>query len=383
MLARRHIRIKVLQALYAFYRDDTPEMVVAIKNLNRSLDRIYELYLYDICTLREILLAAESHMEIGRNKLRPTAEEVNPNQNFVNNRVLKLLANNVKLNKLVADRHITWSEYRDHFKKLLTKLRDDEAYQRYMLLQNPSFSDDKKMVKHIYANYVSENEFFHNIYEDLSIHWADDLDAAQMMTTKTIKTLKEGSDEYHPLVSLYKNPIGFEVIDKHKFDRISYLDLSRLLYDEIKNLYIGSLRIGLNGLTGLDKIGDFSFDQFLKEFGFELTFDKADPDEFFGTQLFRKVISNNGLYDKLISERTKNWESDRIAIIDNILMKMAIAEFTGFEEIPVKVTLNEYIELSKEYSTPKSATFINGVLDKLVADLREKNEIVKVGRGLL
>jgi N utilization substance protein B len=69
--------------------------------------------------------------------------------------------------------------------------------------------------------------------------------------------------------------------------------------------------------------------------------------------------------------------------VDNILMKMAIAEFLGFQEIPVKVTLNEYIELAKEYSTPKSATFINGVLDKLVIDLREKNEIIKIGRGLL
>jgi N utilization substance protein B len=313
MLARRHIRIKVLQALYGFFRDDNPDTAMALKSLNSSLERIYDLYLYDMCTLRELLMAAEGRMQIGRNKLMPRADEVNPNQNFVNNRVLLLLKNNVRLNKMVEQKQISWSEYRDHFKKVVTKLLDDDEFQRYMHLQEPSFSDDKKLVKYIYATYICENEFIHNIYEDLSIHWADDLDAAQMMTSKTIKTLKEDSDEYHPLVKLYK--------------------------------------------------------------------DKED--EGFGAQLFRKVIGNSQNYEALIAERTKNWESDRIAIVDNILMKMAIAEFVGFDQIPVKVTLNEYIELAKEYSTPKSATFINGVLDKLVIDLREKNEIIKVGRGLL
>jgi N utilization substance protein B len=313
MLARRHIRIKVLQALYGFYRDDNPDMVSALKNLTRSLDRIYDLYLYDLVSLTEILSAAEGRISLGRKKHMPRADEVNPNQNFVNNRVLLLLKNNVRLNKMVAEKHISWAEYKEHFKKVVIKLMDDEEFQRYMRIEEPSFADDKKLVKYIYATYVSENEFLHNIYEDMSIHWADDLDAAQMMTSKTIKTLKEDSDEYHPLVKLYK--------------------------------------------------------------------DKED--ETFGVQLFRKVVGSSKIYETLIAERTKNWESDRIATVDNILMKMAIAEFLGFQEIPVKVTLNEYIELAKEYSTPKSATFINGVLDKLVIDLREKNEIIKIGRGLL
>ena len=105
--------------------------------------------------------------------------------------------------------------------------------------------------------------------------------------------------------------------------------------------------------------------------------------EEFGQLLFRKVVANNQKYEKLIGDKTKNWETDRIAVVDILLMKMALAEFTEFSEIPIKVSLNEYIELSKQYSTPRSGIFINGVLDKLVVDLKESKDIVKIGRGLL
>ena len=86
--------------------------------------------------------------------------------------------------------------------------------------------------------------------------------------------------------------------------------------------------------------------------------------------------------EKLIDELTSNWELDRIAKMDIILMKMAIAEFQIINNIPTKVTLNEYIEISKFYSTPKSNGFINGVLDKAIARLEKEGKIKKVGRGL-
>jgi N utilization substance protein B len=77
-----------------------------------------------------------------------------------------------------------------------------------------------------------------------------------------------------------------------------------------------------------------------------------------------------------------NWEVERIAQMDVLLMKMALSEVMYFENVPVKVSLNEYIDISKEYSTPKSKMFINGILDKIVLDLKSKQKIVKSGRGL-
>jgi N utilization substance protein B len=110
--------------------------------------------------------------------------------------------------------------------------------------------------------------------------------------------------------------------------------------------------------------------------------DEAD-DKSFMIELFRKTILNNQNYEKLIGEKTQNWEIERIAMMDVLLMKMAIAEILNFSNIPTKVSLNEYIELSKNYSTPKSRIFVNGILDKLLADFKEKGELKKTGRGLM
>jgi len=99
--------------------------------------------------------------------------------------------------------------------------------------------------------------------------------------------------------------------------------------------------------------------------------------------LFAKSLSLDEASEALIQEGAQNWELERIAATDQILMKMALAEAQTFESIPLKVTLNEYIELSKYYSTPKSHGFINGILDQLFTKLKESGEIKKVGRGLL
>jgi N utilization substance protein B len=88
-------------------------------------------------------------------------------------------------------------------------------------------------------------------------------------------------------------------------------------------------------------------------------------------------------YQELIAQKTQNWEPDRIAMMDTLLMKMAIVEFINFTSIPVKVTINEYLEISKEFSTPKSNSFINGILDKILFELKAQNKIKKIGRGLI
>ncbi|MBB4106291.1 N utilization substance protein B [Pedobacter zeae] len=106
-------------------------------------------------------------------------------------------------------------------------------------------------------------------------------------------------------------------------------------------------------------------------------------DSKFVQDLFVYTLQNDSKYQEMIADRTKNWESERIALMDTILMKMAICELLNFPSIPVKVTINEYLELSKDYSTPKSNSFINGILDKILGDLKKNNTIKKIGRGLI
>ena len=103
----------------------------------------------------------------------------------------------------------------------------------------------------------------------------------------------------------------------------------------------------------------------------------------FGVELMAKTIDHNDELIKLIQPKLKNWEMDRVAILDLILLKLAVCELLYFPTIPVKVTINEYIEVSKLYSTPKSKDFVNGVLDKVKNELQDKGLIKKFGRGLL
>ncbi len=110
---------------------------------------------------------------------------------------------------------------------------------------------------------------------------------------------------------------------------------------------------------------------------------KDSEDQEFTIKLFRKAITNNVENRKIIENYTKNWDVDRVAIMDVLIMQLALTELMEFPSIPVKVTLNEYIELAKYYSTNRSSTFINGVLDRITKDFREEGKIVKAGRGLL
>jgi len=110
---------------------------------------------------------------------------------------------------------------------------------------------------------------------------------------------------------------------------------------------------------------------------------KDEEDKEFVSLLFRKTVLNEVTLAKEYIDKTPNWDADRIAEIDTIILKMAICEFLKFPSIPVKVTINEYLELAKEYSTPKSSIFINGILDNLVKEFERENKIKKTGRGLM
>lgn len=113
------------------------------------------------------------------------------------------------------------------------------------------------------------------------------------------------------------------------------------------------------------------------------TIEGEDHDMLFARKLYKKVLLNYSKYDEIIAAKISNWEFDRVARVDIILLRMAVCEFLEFPSIPVKVTINEYIDISKIFSSPKSKQFINGMLDKLAIHFREEGTLQKVGRGLI
>lgn len=126
-------------------------------------------------------------------------------------------------------------------------------------------------------------------------------------------------------------------------------------------------------------IKSFDVDQITLQ---KLSLDWDDDKQFIDT-LFKSTINLEPQYKQLIAQNTKNWEVDRLPLTDRVILEMALAEMIHFPNIPVKVTINEYIELTKEYSTPKSRQFVNGILDVMAKSMKESGAIKKSGRGLI
>ncbi|UTW65705.1 transcription antitermination factor NusB [bacterium SCSIO 12643] len=144
-------------------------------------------------------------------------------------------------------------------------------------------------------------------------------------------------------------------------------------YDDVQMVSINVVKT----LSGLRPEMD-EFDSILMQL-----FKNQKEDLKFVKELYHKTVLQSDASMKLIEKYTKNWDVDRIARLDTVLMKISITEFTSFPNIPVKVTMNEYLEISKNYSTEKSRVFINGVLDKVLVDLKNENKLNKSGMGLI
>ncbi len=114
-----------------------------------------------------------------------------------------------------------------------------------------------------------------------------------------------------------------------------------------------------------------------------LTDVSLEVDRNFAKQLINHVVANQKMLNEIIRERLANWEMDRVALIDRILLKIGIAEIFFFQEIPPKVSINEVIEIAKDYSTSNSGKFINGILDAILSDLKKSGKLKKTGRGLI
>lgn len=314
MLNRRHLRIKVLQALYGYFQTKDADLLTSERALLSSVERIYDLYIYLLLSFSELKSISEYRMEENKKKLRPTDEDLNPNRKFVNSKITEILESSAELRAQSENRKVNWlgDEHREMFRKMFLAMREGETFFEYMNNEQSGFEEDKSFAIAIFKSDIANSPILYNFFEEKSIQWMDDIDLACSMVIKTIKSFEEDGD--NSILPLYK---------------------------------------------------------------------KDDDEKEFIVDLLRKTVKMEKDSEQLIDDLTQNWELDRIAKMDIILMKMAITELQVFNNIPTKVTLNEYIEISKYYSTPKSNGFINGIVDKAIARLEKDGKIKKVGRGLM
>lgn len=318
MLNRRFLRIKVLQALYAYIESGEENVSKGVKHLLESVDKLYELFIWQLSFLVETKRFAENKITENKHKYIPKYEDLHPNTKYVDNRLLNALENNLDLRKFESEFKISWGEEsQDVVKNYYNLMKDSPEYKKYMTDKVDNFQADKKFIVTMISHYFADLDVLQDFYEDKSIYFCDD---------------------YHLVSSLLVDYFG-----------------------KVKNF---------DPSTKLPAI-------------YKTDTAEANADENFIQELFRETISHNEEFGKLIADNTNNWEKERICLMDMIILKMALTEFVCFPFIPVKVTMNEYIEISKYFSTPKSKIFVNGILDKLAKKLTEAGKIDKKGLGLL
>ncbi|CAM1350785.1 transcription antitermination factor NusB [Tenacibaculum discolor] len=312
MINRRHIRVKVMQSVYAMQQSHSDDLVKEEKFLKHSIQKMYDLYVLNLQLLVEVQKLARKRIELSKKKILATKEELNPNTKFIDNKLLNSLSESVSLEGYVELNKLNYWDLDDEYVKiLLDELQKSDIYKKYMDTVEDSYNVDKAFVIDFFREIVAPNEKLADYFEDKMISWVDDIPFVNTWILKSLN--KQKANKPFILGSLYKD----------------------------------------------------------------------NDDKVFVSDLFTKTMLHQHKYEEDIKEKTPNWEADRIADIDMIIIKMAITEFLHFPSIPSRVTINEYIELAKDYSTNKSGYFINGVLDKLAKDYLSSNKMVKIGRGLL
>ncbi|MFI5161072.1 MAG: transcription antitermination factor NusB [Sphingobacteriales bacterium] len=314
MLNRRHLRVKVLQALYAYHQSDNKEVKQHEKNLLQSVEKVYEMYIWMLSLISEVVHYAEIDAEERKHKHLPTADDLVPKLKILQNRFILSLNKNDEYLAAVKKYKISWDFEPELAKSLFIILKSSPEYIEYLDKTDDTLHTDKDVIKFIFKKVILKSMLAEQVFEDKFLFWPVDRDVLQALIAKTFKNFSNDNPKLNKLAEVTGN---------------------------------------------------------------------WDEDREFIIELFQQSIRHDAKYQEMISKKTQNWEPERIAMMDTLLMKMAITEFINFTSIPVKVTINEYLEISKEFSTPKSNSFINGILDKILYELKADNTIRKVGRGLI
>lgn len=314
MLTRRHIRVKVMQCIYALIQSKDDSLVKQEKFLRMSIENMYVLYLLILSLLAELHRMAEKHVGHASKKYVATEEDNYPDgEKFIKNRLLLQIANNASLKNELSRRKLNnWYLNEEYIKILYKEIVASDIYKEYMTNAKDSYDNDRDVVIQLFKEIIAPNEKIYEYFEDDKLTWVDDFPIVNTYLVKRLKKATENSGDKFFLPALLK--------------------------------------------------------------------DAQDMD--YANDLLTKTLLNDAKWEKEIEGKTPNWDNDRIAEIDSIILKMAICELLNFPSIPEKVTLNEYLEIAKEYSTPKSSIFINGVLDKLAKEYKSNGRLQKIGRGL-
>lgn len=319
MLNRRILRIKAFKTLYGGVLSGNMSLSEAEAQLEISCESARDLYIYMLGIISPLTAFAKDRIEAAKAKFNPTEEERNPNTKFADNALAQLLDADADFQKVFNKKKFSWGQYDLVLKKIFQSISEKDYYKEYMASEQRSLSEDCALFTRIFEEEMVDCVELENVLEDKSLYWNDDLAYSLTWCCKTLKSLAKG--ERWSLIPLYQSEM----------------------------------------LKG----------------------DDVESDKYFVRKLLQASFAGYEKYSAMIAESVSGWEKERLFLTDTVLISMGLAEAVTFPTIPVKVTMNEYVEISKYYGTPKSRSFVNGLLDRLMQKLSDEGQISKEGKGLL
>lgn len=319
MLNRRILRIKAFKVLYSSVLAENMSLAQAEAQLELSCEATRDLYIYMLGIVSPLTRIAQDRIEAAKSKFNPTEEERNPNMKFAENALAKLLDEDADFQKVYKKKKFDWTQYDLFLKKVMNSIVSKEYYAEYMASDKRSLAEDCKLFTRIFEEEFVDSEELERILEDKSLYWNVDLAYSLTWCCKTLKNLAKG--ESWSLIPLYQSEL----------------------------------------LTG----------------------EGVESDKLFVRKLLQASFAGYEKYSAMVAESVSGWEKERLFSTDVVLIVMGLAEAVTFPSIPVKVTMNEYVEISKFFGTPKSRSFVNGLLDSLVQKLVNEGKVAKEGKGLL
>ncbi len=390
MLNRRILRVKAMQALYAFNQAKQAGKNVVLEAIKAKFDP-----------------------DLNSMELQPAEEEVAANKKLAQELFNDLLPKDKwefdaetpeNIREAVTDGIQSYqnalSKDRKHFKQLMVREVED-IYNRFLklLILPVAFAEQNALEREKSASrQVKQAETFgrYNLSENKIIKaLKEDSGLEALLLKKNISWKNEGDEVKQWYRSILKEDEEYlaysskkETTEEEDMEFLSYIFRAVVFKSEELNNYFELWDINWaedrdiirslikKSIKTYDPEGDPKFTLL------ELSINWEEDKQYF-EDLYKHTIENADKYDEILAEKSKNWDIDRISMTDKIIIEMALAEMINFPSIPVKVSINEYIELSKNYSTPKSKQFVNGVLDVLATELQKTGIIRKSGRGLI
>ena len=304
MLNRRILRIKAFKTVYALAENPEMTKAEALSQLEASCQSTRDLYLFMLALVQALTNEAKNRIEAARAKFHPTEEEKHPNMKFAENAIAPLLEEDPDFRKILDKKKLGWDQYDAFLWHLYDAVKSSDYFAAYMADPERSIESDARLWVSIFENALVDNKELEEIIESLSIWWNDDLAYSLTYCCHTVSDLAAGKRWAMPELYLSQMP-GQEGKESDRDFVVSIV--SRAVMD------------------------------------------------------YQKSVAK-------IAELTPKWDISRICTTDLALIVTGMAEAAAFPTMAPKIIMNEYVEISKFYSTPESKAFVNGLLDKLIGN---------------